>query len=385
MFQKMLNIASYFSLLYIVYPLLGKLNRIRRRSTMKYSYKQQFRQALVEWFLAEHRDLPWRRTQDPYKIWVSEVMLQQTRVDTVIPYYERFLKSFPTLESLADAPQEELLKHWEGLGYYSRARNLQAGVREVIENYGGIVPDNRHDISKLKGVGPYTAGAILSIAYGKPEHAVDGNVMRVLSRVLAIHDDIALPKTKKVFEAAVEELIDHDHASAFNQGLMELGALVCTPTSPKCLLCPVREYCTSFNEGEPEKLPVKSKKVKMKHHYYDVFVCMDEQERYLLEKRPETGLLANMWQFPMIEKNKDVSFSTTDELEKQYGIKVETEQNLLSFKHVFSHLTWHIDSKVIACHFTSSPVTEAQRFTSAEIEVLPMSVPMLKVWKAFKD
>lgn len=149
---------------------------------------------------------------------------------------------------------------WEGLGYYSRARNLQAGVKEVVEKYNSVVPDNRHDISKLKGVGPYTAGAVLSIAYKKPEHAVDGNVMRVLSRVLHIEEDIALPKTKKVFEEAVEMLIDQDHPGDFNQGLMDLGAMICTPTSPKCLLCPVRDYCTAFHEGDMDKLPIKTKK-----------------------------------------------------------------------------------------------------------------------------
>lgn len=351
---------------------------------MNYPYTQQFRHALVEWFNKEHRDLPWRHTKDPYKIWVSEVMLQQTRVDTVIPYYHRFLERFPTIEVLADAPQEELLKRWEGLGYYSRARNLQAGVREVIESYGGIVPDNRHDISKLKGVGPYTAGAILSIAYGKPEHAVDGNVMRVLSRVLNIQDDIALPKTKKIFEAAVEELIDPDNASAFNQGLMEMGALVCTPTSPKCLLCPVRDYCTAFHEGEPEKLPVKTKKVKIKYLKYDVFVCLDEQERFLLEKRPDKGLLANMWQFPMVEKIDDTT-NTMDNLEVTYGIKVETNKPLLSFKHVFSHLTWQLESSILACHEQSIVETVAQWFTRTEIEALPMPVPMLKIWQSVKE
>lgn len=164
---------------------------------MNYEYKQQFRHALVEWFNKEKRDLPWRQTTEPYHIWVSEVMLQQTRVDTVIPYYNRFIERFPTAETLAYAPEQELLKMWEGLGYYSRARNLQAGVREVVETYNSVVPDNRADISKLKGVGPYTAGAILSIAYGKPEHAVDGNVMRVLSRVLHIKEDIALQKRAK--------------------------------------------------------------------------------------------------------------------------------------------------------------------------------------------
>jgi A/G-specific adenine glycosylase len=343
---------------------------------VKYPYVAEFRQSLVEWFEEEKRDLPWRHTKDPYKIWVSEVMLQQTRVDTVIPYYNRFMESFPTLELLAEAPQEYLLKHWEGLGYYSRARNLQAGVREVLENYGGIVPDNRYEISKLKGVGPYTAGAILSIAYNKPEHAVDGNVMRVLSRVLNIHDDIALPKTKKIFEAAVEELIDPHNASSFNQGLMELGALICSPTSPKCLLCPVREYCTAFNEGEPEKLPVKSKKVKMKHISYDVFVCEDEVGRILMEQRPASGLLANMWQFPMVEQADDslLKFAV------HYEVEAQAQQEILTFKHVFSHLTWHVNAYYMKC----KSFEKGDWLTQEQIELLPMPVPMLKIWKAIK-
>lgn len=343
---------------------------------MNYPYVAQFRQSLVEWFEEEKRDLPWRHTKDPYKIWVSEVMLQQTRVDTVIPYYNRFMESFPTLELLAEAPQEYLLKHWEGLGYYSRARNLQAGVREVLENYGGIVPNNRHEISKLKGIGPYTAGAILSIAYNKPEHAVDGNVMRVLSRVLNIHDDIALPKTKKIFEAAVDELIDPENPSSFNQGLMELGALICSPTSPKCLLCPVRDYCTAFNEGQPEELPVKSKKVKMKHLSFDVFVCEDEHGRLLMEQRPSEGLLANMWQFPMVEHNEN-SF---EQFAQQYEVESQAKQDILTFKHVFSHLTWHIN----AHYMKSKTCKKGEWLTREQIALLPMPVPMLKIWQAIK-
>ncbi|MEG0258524.1 MAG: A/G-specific adenine glycosylase [Lysinibacillus sp.] len=348
---------------------------------MNYQYTKQFRHALVEWFKKEKRDLPWRHTTDPYKIWVSEVMLQQTRVDTVIPYYNRFMESFPTIETLADAPQEYLLKHWEGLGYYSRARNLQAGVREVIENYGGVVPNNRHEISKLKGVGPYTAGAILSIAYNQPEHAVDGNVMRVLSRVLNIHEDIALPKTKKIFEEAVEQLIAPEDASAFNQGLMELGALICTPTSPKCLLCPVREYCTAYNEGEPRELPVKTKKIKMKHLKYDVFVCQNREGRFLLEQRPEDGLLAQMWQFPMIEHVESTEFMSHNELQQQYGVCVKEQQEILNFKHIFSHLTWHVNSYFMRCEVNGIDECTGKWLTPAQIESLPMPVPMLKIWK----
>lgn len=346
---------------------------------MNYEYKEEFRKELVDWFKREKRDLPWRQTTDPYKIWVSEVMLQQTRVDTVIPYYKRFLEKFPTPEVFAYAPQEDILKTWEGLGYYSRVRNLQAGVREVVETYGGVVPDNRVDISKLKGVGPYTAGAVLSIAYGKPEHAVDGNVMRVLSRVLHIYDDIALPKTKKIFEQAVMELIDPNQASSFNQGLMELGALICTPTSPKCLLCPVREYCRAFETGDAAQLPVKSKKIKMKNLLYKVYIARDKEGRYLLEKRGDNGLLANMWQFPMIEiKNEE---SPLKQLAERYDIKIKSEAtDVISFKHVFSHLTWSIEAEAVEVD-----AKNAEKFFSpAQIEDLPMPVPMLKIWREIK-
>lgn len=219
----------------------------------------QFQRDLIDWYEREKRDLPWRKSQDPYRVWVSEIMLQQTRVDTVIPYYQRFMEKFPTIEALANADEDDVLKAWEGLGYYSRARNLQAAVREVHESYNGVVPDNPKELGKLKGIGPYTKGAILSIAYNIPEPAVDGNVMRVLSRILSIWDDIAKPKTRKVFEEAVYYLISKENPSSFNQALMELGAMVCTPTSPSCLLCPVREHCAAFSEGVQAELPVKTK------------------------------------------------------------------------------------------------------------------------------
>lgn len=340
---------------------------------MNYKYTQQFRQALVEWFNREKRDLPWRQTTEPYHIWVSEVMLQQTRVDTVIPYYNRFIERFPTAETLAYAPEQELLKMWEGLGYYSRARNLQAGVREVVETYNSVVPNNRADISKLKGVGPYTAGAILSIAYGKPEHAVDGNVMRVLSRVLHIKEDIALPKTRKVFEEAVDFLIDPENASSFNQGLMELGALICTPTSPKCLLCPVRDYCIAFEAGDAAQLPIKTKKIKMKQLELDVTVIQNTEGHYLLEQRPAEGLLANMWQFPMVERNKE-------SIDEKYNVAIEAKKPLMQFKHVFSHLTWHIDSYSATAKETGILDEHVQWFTKEQIAQLPMPVPMLKIW-----
>ncbi|WP_342577414.1 A/G-specific adenine glycosylase [Psychrobacillus sp. FSL K6-2843] len=347
-------------------------------------YNKQIGESLVSWFLEEKRDLPWRKTKDPYKIWVSEVMLQQTKVDTVIPYYERFISKYPSLESLAEAEEGELLKEWEGLGYYSRARNLQAGVREVVEEYNSVVPNNRKEISKLKGVGPYTAGAVLSIAYDIPEHAVDGNVMRVLSRILLIKEDIAKQKTKKIFEEAVMNLMFKDNPSAFNQGLMELGAIICTPTKPKCLLCPVREYCSAFYEGVQEELPIKTINKKTKLHKMKAVVIQRNDGKILLEKRPSKGLLANMWQFPMVEL--PTSTHTVEEVvELDYGVEIQKGIELIAFKHIFSHLVWEIESFEAKLMNEKKISLNSQWYSIEEVNDQPMPIPVLKMWNAWKE
>lgn len=339
---------------------------------------------MINWFAAEKRDLPWRRTADPYQIWISEIMLQQTRVDTVIPYYKRFVEKFPILNDLAEADEQVLLKQWEGLGYYSRARNLQAGVKEVAENYGGIVPNNRKEISSLKGVGPYTAGAVLSIAYGIPEHAVDGNVMRVLSRILLIEEDIAKPKTRKIFEEAVTEIISHEDPSSFNQGLMELGALICTPTSPKCLLCPVREHCAAFHEGKQNKLPIKTKAKKTKLLQY-AMVAIRNNDRLLMEQRPSTGLLANMWQFPMLETIADVlPLEIEEQLSESLQGVVDKVEKITSFKHVFSHLTWNVDGFIAESENIVVPA-HMKWVTAEELELLPIAGPVQKMKTALQQ
>ncbi|MFD1927839.1 A/G-specific adenine glycosylase [Sporosarcina siberiensis] len=344
--------------------------------------KVEFRKSLLSWYKEEKRDLPWRHTSNPYYIWVSEVMLQQTRVDTVIPYYERFIDKYPTMETLALAEENELLKMWEGLGYYSRVRNLQIGVQEVVESYGSEVPNNRKTISTLKGVGPYTAGAVLSIAYGIPEHAVDGNVMRVISRILLIEEDISVPKTKKIFEDVVMELIDKNDPSSFNQGLMELGATICTP-KPKCLLCPVREYCSAFFEGKQEELPVKSKKLKKKIIPVASFAIRNEQGQWLMKQRPSKGLLANLWEFPMVELKGDAT--PLEALIEQYNITPIEPDELISFKHLFSHITWEVKSFLAHLTGMEKVPEEFQYFTSEEVEALPKAVPVLKIWEEIKN
>ncbi|WP_010272725.1 A/G-specific adenine glycosylase, partial [Paenibacillus senegalensis] len=265
--------------------------------------KSLFAAELLAWYRRVKRDLPWRRSRDPYYIWVSEVMLQQTRVETVIPYFHRFIEKFPTLEALAAAPEEEVVKAWEGLGYYSRARNLQAGAKEVIARYGGIVPARKEDISTLRGVGPYTAGAILSIAYNVPEPAVDGNVMRVLSRFFLITDDIAKPSTRKAMEKLAGSLIPEGAAGDFNQALMEFGATLCTPRSPHCLTCPVMEGCQARLNGMETELPVKAKAKppRLEPRAAAVIIGTGKHAgKLLIRRRPQQGLLAGMWELPHV-------------------------------------------------------------------------------------
>lgn len=302
---------------------------------------QKFQESLLYWFERNMRDLPWRKDRDPYKVWVSEIMLQQTRVDTVIPYFNRFIERFPTIEALASAPEDDVLKHWEGLGYYSRARNLQSAVQEVQEQYGGVVPDNPEEISKLKGVGPYTAGAILSIAYGKPEPAVDGNVMRVFSRIFAIEDDIQKPKTRKLFEELIRGIIPKDATSFFNQGIMELGALICSPKSPQCLFCPVSEMCKGRELGIEQQLPVKQKKKKPSAQQLVAGVLVNE-DKVWIRQRPATGLLAKLYEFPNIEWQEHPEETIAQYFYTTFGIATETADIYQSVQHTFSHLIWDV-------------------------------------------
>ncbi|WP_123043372.1 A/G-specific adenine glycosylase [Cohnella candidum] len=325
---------------------------------------------LLAWYRRERRDLPWRRSRDPYHIWVSEIMLQQTRVDTVIPYFERFMARFPTVGSLAEAPEADVLKAWEGLGYYSRARNLQAAARQVAELHGGAVPRDKAAVSALKGVGPYTAGAILSIAYDLPEPAVDGNVMRVLSRFYNLDDDIAKPSVRVGMERLAQELIPEGEASSFNQALMELGALVCTPRSPGCLSCPVMEHCAGRLAGRERELPVKSKAKPPKPVHRLAVLIEGEGEwagRVLVRRRPAEGLLAGMWELPHVEAPNESVWSSGDDAPvwlagalAAEGLSVKAQQHVASAEHVFTHLHWFV--RVWSAELAGSPETEVYRW-----------------------
>lgn len=336
-----------------------------------------FAEALTSWYEANKRELPWRKSKDPYRIWISEVMLQQTKVDTVIDYYNKFLTLYPTVYDLAEAEEQEVLKVWEGLGYYSRARNLHRAAQTVVSTYNGVMPEDPELLGQLKGIGPYTKGAIASIAFGKPEPAVDGNVMRVLSRVLSITDNISDQKTRKRFEKIVRELIVETDPSSFNQGLMELGALICTPKKPACLHCPVKEQCRALAVGEQEELPVKLKKKKQRVEQYVLLLLEDEAGRIAIEKRPDKGLLANMWQFPMVDQKLMADQLLEESVRYRHHLQINLGEKLGEVNHIFSHIIWDLD--IYRAEVTSKEAESGLRFVPiGELDFYPFSVSHLK-------
>lgn len=345
----------------------------------------RFQEDLLAWFERRQRQLPWRENRDPYRVWVSEIMLQQTRVDTVIPYYNRFMERFPSLADLAEADLEDVYKLWEGLGYYSRARNLHCAVQEVKEIYGGIVPDCPEEIHKLKGVGPYTAGAILSIAYGLPEPAVDGNVMRVLSRIFLIREDIGKAKSRKLFEDLVRKIISRRNPSFFNQALMELGALVCSPKSPKCQVCPVSAYCQAREAGVQEELPVKKKGKQPRIVEMGVALLQDpKNKKWFICRRPSEGLLANLWEFPGTEfmQGQEDKEKLSTFLYQEFGLKTVPREPLLHYTHVFSHLQWNLHLYPCQLHGTEEHpqiVREWKWVTLNELWEYPFSASHKKI------
>ena len=295
---------------------------------------------LLGWYRENARDLPWRHTEDPYRIWVSEIMLQQTRVAAVLGYYARFLAVFPTVEVLAETDEELLMKLWEGLGYYSRARNLQKAAREITA-LGGF-PDTYDGLLALPGIGDYTASAIAAAAFGRREPAVDGNVLRVMTRLTDCHDDISDPKTKRAVRAALAEVMPEEPADIriFNQAMMELGATVCGPnTAPRCDDCPVSGLCLGRQRGTAEILPVKKAKKERRVEEKTVLLLMRDG-KIALRKRPKTGLLAGLWEFPNVEGALDETAAGA--AVEAMGLSVIDWQSRLTAKHIFTHVEWHM-------------------------------------------
>ena len=301
-----------------------------------------FVKPMLVWYNENARDLPWRRTKDPYLIWVSEIMLQQTRVEAVLGYYERFTSALPTVTDLAVCPEDRLLKLWEGLGYYSRARNMQKAARIVCESYAGQMPESAADLMKLPGIGEYTAGAISSIAFGQAEPAVDGNVLRVVARLEAISENILSESVKKNIREELRGLHDANDGTfgLLNQAFMDLGASVCLAGgAPKCNICPISAYCRCFELGLQSELPVRVKKQKRRIEKRTVLVIRRD-ETYAIRKRPDSGLLSGLYEFP----NEEGELTSDDALAKaeSLGLMPLRIKKLSAAKHIFSHVEWHM-------------------------------------------
>lgn len=318
---------------------------------------------LVTWYQGVKRDLPWRRTKDPYAIWVSEIMLQQTRVEAVMGYYTRFLSAFPTIAELAHADEDAVLKLWEGLGYYSRAKNLQRAAKMVCEQYGGIFPPEYEAVRSLPGIGDYTAGAILSIAFNQPYPAVDGNVLRVMARLYGIQQDILLPKTKTVITDILTECYPKGLASDFAQSLMELGAMVCIPQTPRCGQCPIRDHCSAYSAGTQTELPLRRKKEKPQEIQLRIAVLRNEKGEVLMARRPDTGLLAGLWEFPGVEARTEEEFE--QRMREHYGLQIRPVRHLVNAKHVFSHQVWQMQAYDARLE-KPAPILETMRWVGEE-------------------
>lgn len=319
---------------------------------------------LIRWYNLVRKPLPWRESPTPYHVWISEIMLQQTRIEAVIPYYHRFLAELPTVQALAETEDDRLMKLWEGLGYYSRARNLKRAAQRIVSEYGGELPRTADELRKLPGIGDYTAGAVASIAFGQPEPAVDGNVLRVISRITASAEDISLEKTKRDVRERLREVYPSGRdAGLLTEGLMELGETVCLPNGePRCADCPVREHCLAYQTGTVDDYPVKSEK-KARRIEERTVLLLRCGNCYAIRKRPAKGLLAGMWEFP----NAAGHLNSGEALER-LGLDVTGVhfQPVGTAKHIFSHVEWHM----IGYKVTVAATAEDGTLTWADAETI---------------
>ena len=295
---------------------------------------------LLKWFIQNRRMFPWRQDKDPYHVWVSEIMLQQTRIEAAKEYYIRFMKELPDVQSLCDASQEKLLKLWEGLGYYNRAKNLHKAAKAIVEQYSGHFPDHYRDLLKLSGIGEYTAGAIASICFGEKVPAVDGNVLRVLSRILGSDKNVLLPEVKKEMTALLCAVMPEE-AGDFNEALMELGETVCLPSgAPDCDHCPLQKFCIAYEKDLTKELPVRIKKQTRTTEYMTVLLIVSSQGHIALEKRTEKGLLSGMYQLPNLSGRAEIDSIAV--ILEQWHLKVLSIEELGEAKHIFTHKEWRM-------------------------------------------
>lgn len=337
---------------------------------------QQASTLLLRWYDEGKRDLPWRKTHDPYRIWLSEIMLQQTRTETVKGYYERFLNLFPTVEALAAAPQEQVLKAWEGLGYYSRARNLQKAAQVIVNERSGVFPSTYEGILALPGIGPYTAGAVGSIAFGLPVPAVDGNVYRVASRFFGVREDVGSPKVQRQIRELVTQSIPKGRPGDYNQALMEMGATLCCPGTPRCDLCPWRELCDAAGEGDADLLPVHEKKRPPRE--IEMAVCLLSWKNRLLVQRRGERMLSGLYVFFLVED--ETRPARVQALLRENGLDAAFAGEVGEAKHVFTHRVWQMKLQRYTLEREPDAAwlesRQARLVTREEMETLPFPSAM---------
>lgn len=325
---------------------------------------------LLSWFDAHGRELPWRegKPRNPYHVWISEIMLQQTRTEAVKPYFDAWMRRFPTISDVAAADEEEVLHAWQGLGYYSRARNIRKAAGEIVNLYSGKMPEDVDAIRALPGIGEYTAGAIASIAFGKKEPALDGNLLRVFARLYAVREDILKTRGRKEIRAIADAVIPEDRPGDFNEAMMDLGADICIPKTPRCRDCPVRGACEAVRLGIEEELPVRTKK-KPQTVFYAACGLAEREGKYLLHKRPAKGMLANMWEFPMaLDEDEEKSIKA---LETLLGGK--RKEKVWELTHVFTHRIWHMRAYEMGA--VTVPEGNWQWFSPEEMRNIPLAGP----------
>lgn len=294
---------------------------------------------LLSWYDQNKREMPWRDSGNPYMIWVSEIMLQQTRVDQAMPFFERFMQQFPTVYTLAEASSDQLMKAWEGLGYYSRARNLQSAAKVIVKDFDGKIPTTYDALIQLKGIGPYTAAAVSSIAFNQAQAAIDGNVIRVVTRYFGIVDNVFLSKTKREIAELANEMLNKERPGDFNQAMMELGATICSPTKPNCTECPFQRSCIYFTTAMTEVVPYKPKKKKVPHKHIGVGVMFNMEGQILIARRKEEGLLGGLWEFPGGKQEADESIEACihREFQEELDVQIQDLAFLTQVDHAYSH------------------------------------------------
>ncbi len=318
--------------------------------------EKSFSKLLIKWYKKHARDLPWRKTKDPYKIWISEVMLQQTTVSAVIPYYENWIKIFPNVESVARAPLQKVLKVWQGLGYYTRAKNIHASSQVICKEFNGQIPSDPEVLRKFPGFGPYTIGAVLSIAFNQRRPVIDANVRRVVMRLQAIKGFADPSQDTKVL-GFLDKIMPNKEMNLFNQALMELGALVCRNREPRCLVCPVKEFCQAYQKGIQELIPTPKRTIIKEVHV--AIAVIEKNGKFFIQKRPSNGLFADLWEFPggKIEKGESPQEALQREIKEELGVRIQSSRPLMNVQHYYTQFRANL--KVFACSVNPLPKSDA--------------------------